>query len=114
MARRQIFGFDLRAASGAIKFDDAHPERVGRETERAGHYGWMDFARIAVVEEAALLIIFAGRAELAVAAIAEPLLVVEFKIEIFGDTDSIGSRVAILPLNLFGLRRSIIADPIYD
>ena len=63
MAWREIFGFDLGAAAGAIKFHDADPERVGGETERAGDYWWMDFARVAIVDEAAFFIIFAGGAE---------------------------------------------------
>ena len=51
----------------------------------------MNFARIAIVNEAALFISFAGGAEIAIAAIAEPFFLIDIEIEIFGHANSIWS-----------------------
>ncbi len=113
MAWREIFGFYLGAAAGAIKFHDADPEWVGSETERAGDYWWMNFAGVAIVDEAAFFIIFAGGAEIAIAAIAEPFFLVDVDVEIFGDANSIwcvwhfaSQLIRLAPLSRSNLRLS--------
>src|SRR5580692_2971666 len=80
MAGREVFGFDLGAAAGAVEFHDADPERVGGEIECAGDEGRMDFARVALVDQATFFVIFAGGAERAIASVAGPLVVVEIEV----------------------------------
>src|SRR5580704_3246271 len=89
MAGRKIFGFDLRAAAGTVELDDADPERVGGKIECAGDEGRMNFARVAIVDQAAFFVIFAGGAQGAVAAVAGPLFGVEVQVEIFGDAQAV-------------------------
>src|SRR5277367_6354477 len=89
MAGWQVFRFDLRAAAGAVEFDNANPKRVRRKTERAGNEWRMNFARVAVVEKAAAFVVFARRADRVAAAIAEPLLAVEIEVQIFGDAEAV-------------------------
>ena len=88
MARREVFGFDLGSAAGAIDLDDSDPLRIGREIEIASDQWRMNFRGIAVVEQAASLIVLARRANDMPAAIAQPNLVLEVQIEVFSDANS--------------------------
>jgi hypothetical protein len=49
----------------------------------------MNFARVAVVDEAAFFVIFTGGAQGAIAAVADPLVVIEVQVEIFGDAEAV-------------------------
>src|ERR1700730_8268866 len=88
MSGREIFGFDLCAATWTVEFNDANPVRIGREVKVPGNNGWVDLPRIAIVEQAAFLVGLARSPNDIGATIAQPSFAVEVEIEILRDPDA--------------------------
>src|SRR5215210_801863 len=80
--RRQVLRLDLGAAPGTVELDDAHPLGIRGEGVLALDEGLVDLARVALVDEAALLVVAAGRAEAVPAHVAVPALVREVEVQI--------------------------------
>src|SRR5882672_9024874 len=85
MPGRQVFGLELRAASGAVVLEDAAPRRVGRKRELVAlrvDQRTVDLLRIAVVDQRAFLVVSTGRGEILPAAPAHPPLRVEIDLQV--------------------------------
>src|SRR5581483_4002018 len=78
----------LRTATGTTKLDDADPVGIGRERIFAVQDRVVYLARIAGIEQTALLVVLTGGSEQAAAAVAEPRFGVEIKIDVLGYADS--------------------------
>src|SRR5262245_59537843 len=87
---RQVFGLDLRPATGTIVLEDPTPPGVRREREAillVVEDRPMDLLRLAVVDEQPALVVLASRAEILLTAPATPALFAELDLEILGDDD---------------------------
>jgi hypothetical protein len=85
MAGRQVLRLDEGAAAGAVELDDAAPLGVGSETVLAFDDRRVDLTRIAVSDQATLLVVLARAAEVVVAAVAGPALRLRIEVEVLGD-----------------------------
>src|SRR5262249_17029811 len=88
MTRRQIFGFDLGAATGAIELDHPHPQGIGSKGVLPVNDWRVDFAGITIIEQQSLLVVVTRRAQSLAAAVADPHFAVELEVEVFSNTDA--------------------------
>ena len=87
MAGRQVLRLDQRAAARAVVLQDPAPRRVRRERELVAvrvDERPVDLARVAVVDERALLVVASGDAEVVLAAAAQPPFGVQVDLEVLG------------------------------
>ena len=88
MPRRQVLGFDHRAALRAVVLEDPAPgriRRIGALVFRGIEQWLVDLARIAVVDQKAALVVFARVAQLPIAASAFPALGIKVDAQVFRD-----------------------------
>ncbi len=92
MAGREILSLEEDTAVRAVELDDPDPLWVkGKIVVRVIGKGKVDLARIALAEEAALLVGLAGGGEITAAAVATPHLSLEIDVEGLGDPDAHGA-----------------------
>src|ERR1035437_9042453 len=100
MARRYVFGLDLGGAAGAVELEDAAVVRVRGEGELVTlriDDRLVNLARVAVVDERALLVVAVGIAKVVLTHPADPLLGVQVDEQVLGHRNSHG-RIAFREL----------------
>ena len=85
MAGREVLDLKQRGAGRAIELDDPAPVGVRREAVLAFDDGRVDFARIPMGDQAALLVGVTRVAQIVSAALAHPPLAFEVDLEVLGD-----------------------------
>ena len=106
MAGRQVLDVEHHRAARAVELHDPAPVRMGAEPELGGRVErHVDLTRVAVVDQAPLLVVALGRAEVVPAPVAHPASGGRVEVECLGDAPppSAGVRghAVILPRRLW-------------
>src|SRR5713101_2259233 len=85
MPRRKIFRLDLRAATRTINLHYPHPKGVRRKNEFTRDQRRMNFPRVAVVQQTALLVVLPRRTDFMSTTVTQPPLLLNIQIQVFRD-----------------------------